>query len=256
MNFYTFCRKLLSFIGLQNVYFVTSPLPPICIYRKCKGFAVKGLFLLLFFMGYFITPVLSQSDSSFYKIDSLPNFACLVDSLEAYYKLEAAHQIDQFTYIEKYKWLKFAPSFGWNITTSTPVIYWNSNELFNALNWKRKNKAQIISIIHKVNLAYQKASIQLRQKHDLFYIKQNLLKQKVHILRLEKAYIGLKEEQYEKHQLPPSQWITSQIAYENKILELINIQYDLVFLKANILELAFFGERLTLLDPKGDDSGN
>lgn len=256
MNFYTFCRKLLSLIGLQNVYFVTTPLPPIRIYRKCKSFGFKSLFLLFVFVCCFYRPVLGQTDSSFFEIDSLPPFQSLIDSLGEYYKLEAQHQIELFTYVEKYKWLKFAPSFGWNITTSTPVVYWNSNDLFDAFNWKRKNKAQIISIIHKVNLAYQKASIQLRQQYDLFYIKQSLLQQKIHILRLEKNYIGLKEDQYNKHQLPPSQWITSQIAYENKILELINIQYELVFLKANILELAFFGERVILLDPIADDSRN
>ena len=241
----------------QYVYSVTPPLPPHRYYVVCRVTMTNVVKNVLVFVSFFGLTFLGYSqDSLLYEIDSLPSTEILIESLGEYHKEEATYEIGQYTYIEKWKWLKYAPSFGWNFISNTPYIGYNSTDLFNAINYKRKKTAHLESIIYKINQQYNKNSIELVYQIDLYESKILIYKQKIRIIELEKTYFGVLKEEYETHKLLPTKYIKADIAYQNKILELTKLRFELKQLRAEILQLAYFGERITLITSYNDVSTN
>lgn len=217
----------------------------------------KEKIYMRFFVGVFLVVYsvsFSQSvDSTIYV---LPSFDSLTVCLQSVYKERAYIEVSEYMYIEKYKWLKYCPSFGWNFISNTPYVGYSTSQLFDVLNYKRKKVAFLNTILHRVNAEYNSSYIELRAKYDIFSTKTDILKQKLEVLELEKAYIEIEENQYHKKDLSPSQWIKTQITYKNKLIELTNLVAELQQLKESIFVLTGFSSPAILIKSLEDVSAN
>jgi len=258
---YFFCGNTYAKPRAQNLNSVTPPDPPIYKYTNyivIKNFLrfITVLLLSIFFSFRSFCQDTLSIDRSLLVIDTIPIVDTLFVTLGNYYMSEASYEIEQFTYVEKWKWLKYAPSFAWNFTLGTPIVGWNSTQLFEAINSKRKHTAYLNSIIHRINLEYQKASISLKLKYDIYGIKRAVYSRKLAIVKLEQTYISILLEEYNDHEITPTTYIQSQISYENRLLELAKLKFELNQLKNEILELAFYGIYIDLIKNIEDVSTN
>jgi hypothetical protein len=236
---------------------VTPPVPPIstCTVGERYKILLKEYALVLVLLLGVVSSVHSQ-DSLLYKLDTLPTKELLLESLGEYHTEEAVFLIMEFTYVEKWQWLRYAPSFGWNFISNTPYIGYNSTDLFNAINHKRKKTSQLKALIHKINLDYNKKSISLVYRIELYKSLEYTYSQKLKIIDLEKTYFGILKEEYKQHKLEPTKYIKADISYQNKVLELSQLRFRLKQLKVEILELAYFGDRVTLFNSYSDVPSN
>ncbi len=205
---------------------------------------IRGFFSVLF-IGV-LSCSFSQLDASLYAVDSVPSLEALHGKLSEYYREQAVAELGLYTYVERWQWLKYAPTFGWNFTLNSPVIGWNSNDLFSAINYKRKKQAYVTSYLKKLNQAYNIACIRLNSYYDIFGMKQRVYLSKIKVLELEYSYMQIITDQYHKHEITPSDYIKKQINYESKIIDLELLKFELMRLKIDILELAFFSDNIQL----------
>lgn len=247
LYFFTFCGISATKAGEQNEYSVTPPFPPVGIYTTERNRLCKLLILLLLLFS-------QRINGQVIEIDSLPKIEELGITLGDFHRREASYQIEQYTYQERWKWLKYMPSFGWNFITNAPYAGYNTTDLFNTLNLSRQKRAYIESIIHKTNLDFQKSAIQLKLKYDLYHSKLDLFNQKLVLLELAKKYLQIQEDLYRKKELTPSQYLTDQISYEGKFLEIMSLKSDMRQLRNEILELSFFGDKEILIKSLEDVS--
>jgi len=178
----------------------------------------------------------------------LPDKEILFESLGEYYKEATITEIETFTYVEKWKWLQFAPSFGWNFVQNTPYIGWSSSDLFNAINAKRAKKAKILGIIRTANLNYDTKCKQIALKTHVFEAKKRVFDTKTGLLTLKEQFYGIFKDKYDRKELEPSIYIQKSIDFENFKLEIEQLRYELVKIKIDILQTAYFGEVNTLFD--------
>ena len=236
----------------QNTYSVPPPYPPIVETVKGKKKEIKVvLFIAIFLMcfnGVCSTPKIDTVNTPTH----IPEFDTLINSLQLNYTNKAVLEIYIFTYVEKFKWLKFAPSFGWNFISNTPFIGYNSSQLFDALNYKRKKKAVLDDMLLKINQEYRLQSIQLLSKCERFNTLWLTLNQKKEILRLEYDYLILHEELYTDKQIGPSKWLQLQIAFRNKLVEYNNFVSSIQMLREEILMLSYYGETEPLFETLED----
>jgi hypothetical protein len=195
------------------------------------------MFLMIFFCGLKVR----GQDSSLFVVEKLTCIDTLLKALGEYHKEVAVYEIEKYTYVEKWKWLKFAPSFGWNFMQNTPYIGYNSAQLFNALNFKRKKQAQINSIIHQINLNFRNNSIKLKLMEGNYRIKTTIFKHVKGMLSLEKEHFKLREQQYSKKEITPSQWIQEQLRFKSKVLNLMNLKFELETIKNDVITLSYYG---------------
>lgn len=240
----------------QNTYSVPPLILPYSICGKRRIERIKqGLFIVLFlvcFYGVSSTPKVDTVNSPTH----IPKFDTLIHSLQLNYTKKAVLEIYIFTYVEKFKWLKFAPSFGWNFISNTPFIGYNSSQLFDAINYKRKKKAILDDMLLKINQEYRLQSIQLLSKCERFNTLWLTLNQKKEILRLEYDYLILHEELYTDKQIGPSKWLQLQIAFRNKLVEYNNFVSSIQMLREEILMLSYYGETEPLFETLEDVPAN
>ncbi|MGL1888706.1 MAG: hypothetical protein OCD76_19490 [Reichenbachiella sp.] len=187
---------------------------------------------------------------------ALPEIDALMKTLGESFKSEAAYQIEQFTYVEKWKWLKYLPTFGYDFSMNRPIVAYNSNALFGVINSGRKKEANLNSIIHKINLDYEREAISLSLNYDIFGTQNAVYHNRMQVLRLEKMNMDLSYNQYKEHHLEPSQYLNKLISFKNKVLQLSELKTDIVKLRSELLEMAFYGERRILLNSVEDVTTN
>ena len=247
------CNVLSSPMGLHNHYFVTPPVPPIRMIATCGRTFVQVLIKTHLFFFFFLSHSSSaQRAISFDSLDKsmleVPVLDSLIGSLESKYQSIAEYEIEQYTYIQKWKWLKYAPSFGWDLSLSRPIIGWNSTKLFDAINFNRNNRSKITSIIHRLKLDFQLEVITLSLNYDKFGVKAALYAQQLNIAELEKTYISIIQEQYESREITPSDHIKSSISYSNKLLDVLKLRYELIELRHEILIQCNYAQSIPVLN--------
>jgi hypothetical protein len=171
----------------------------------------------------------------------------LVNSLINHSKRECIYNITELTYVEKYKWLRYIPSFGWNFVSNTPFLGYNSNELFSLLNMKRRKKAQLDAIIHRINEDYRKNSISLNMKYDRFEQLQRTFKHMKLIYNLEREVFEIRTIQYKKLQITPSDYLQEQISIQNKYLILLQAQANIEALREELYSIAYYPTQKDLI---------
>jgi hypothetical protein len=198
-------------------------------------------YIVLILMVIFLGLKVKGKDSTLFVVEKLISIDTLLKALGQYHKEVAVYEIEKYTYIEKWKWLQYAPSFGWNFIQNSPYIGYNSSQLFNALNFKRKKQAQINSIINQINLNFRKNSIKLKLIEGNYRKKTAIFNHVKKMMRLEKEHFTLRGQQYNKKEITPSQWIQEQLRFESKVLNLMNLKFELEEIRNDIITLAYYG---------------
>jgi hypothetical protein len=113
---------------------------------------IKVLFLVQILRGPFLQP------------DSLPERGRLFASLRAFHAEAASAKVAEFSALEKYRFMKWLPTFGlgYNLSgTPVPTVGFSLSQIYTNLNDKEKNSKKIESILRTELMSQKEDSISL-----------------------------------------------------------------------------------------------
>jgi hypothetical protein len=97
-------------------------------------------------------------------LDSLPERGKLFASLKAFHQESAIVKVTEFSALEKYRWMKWLPTFGLGYNLSgapVPTVGFSLSQIYNNLNDKEKNSKKIESILKSELMSQKEDSISL-----------------------------------------------------------------------------------------------
>lgn len=171
----------------------------------------------------------AQSDSLLLNVQSLKS------SLRQYYIKKTEAEQEEYMYNLKFKWLMFLPSFGWNFIANTPSLSYNTNELSNAINYKRRKTSKLESIRKQNEVQFN------RDLNDVVVMCENLKLQisTYNLLELNFTIINesfeLIELSYKNAELKPSEYLQKKISYQSALLNKQKTLNDLILYRNEIL---------------------
>lgn len=184
---------------------------------------------------------LAQINDSF-----IPNLDSLKASCKFFYTKQAIADLSQFDYRVKFQLLNFLPSPGWNVATNSPIFSINFSDIFRAVNLRRQNVAQARRIILLYESQMNAALIEVTQLHASLVNQLNLYNASLKVLELEKQKFSMVEKDYTLAVIPPSDYLTAQIAFSTLENNLNVRLFDLQRAKAELLIKAKKGDWVAL----------
>jgi hypothetical protein len=184
---------------------------------------------------------LAQINDSF-----IPNLDSLKASCKFFYTKQAIADLSQFDYRVKFQLLNFLPSPGWNVATNSPIFSINFSDIFRAVNLRRQNVAQARRIILLYESQMNAALIEVTQLHASLVNQLNLYNASLKVLELEKQKFSMVEKDYTLAVIPPSEYLTAQIAFSTLENNLNVRLFDLQRAKAELLIKAKKGDWVAL----------
>ncbi len=190
--------------------------------------------------------ILSITSKAVYTAYDLEHIDSLINSLKVYHIKKYNSEINSYLYSEKYKFLKYVPSFGWNFMSNTPFIGYNTSELFNMLNLKRKQKAEIESIKLKCELEFNNDVIELKTLIRNYNIKLQYFYDSKLLFDAERELFEITIQKYKNHEATPSEYLTKHIHFENVDLQRLKLETEIFEMKNLILLKAKKTEYISL----------
>lgn len=184
---------------------------------------------------------LAQINDSF-----IPNLDSLKASCKFFYTKQAVADLTQFDYRVKLQLLNFLPSPGWNVATNSPIFTINFSDIFRAVNLRRQNVAQARRIILLYESQMNAALIEVVQLHASLTNQLHVYNQSLKVLELEKQKFSMVEKDYTLAIIPPSEYLTAQIAFSTLENNLNVRLFDLQKAKAELLIKAKKGDWVAL----------
>jgi hypothetical protein len=184
---------------------------------------------------------LAQINDSF-----IPNLDSLKASCKFFYTKQAIADLSQFDYRVKFQLLNYLPSPGWNVATNSPIFSINFSDIFRAVNLRRQNVAQARRIILLYESQMNAALIEVTQLHASLVNQLNLYNASLKVLELEKQKFSMVEKDYTLAVIPPSEYLTAQIAFSTLENNLNVRLFDLQRAKAELLIKAKKGDWVAL----------
>lgn len=182
-----------------------------------------------------------QIDKSF-----LPSLDSLKTSCKFFYTKQAIADLSQFDYKVKFQFLNYIPSPGWNVATNSPIFTISFSDIFRAVNFRRQNVAQARRIILFYEAQMNAALIEVTQLHLSLANQLNLYNASLKVLELEQQKFSMVEKDYSLALIPPSEFLTAQIAFSNLVNNLNVRLFDLQKAKAELLIKAKKGDWVAL----------
>lgn len=239
----TFCGHKPIFWRPQSSNFVTPLVPPI---QSAQVAERKRIIYYFFLVAFFYSFNCKASDSSF--VSSLVINDSIYTDIVEYYENKTTVEIGDYTYKEKYKWVKFLPSFGYFVLQNQPWLGWNSTQLFDVLNYKRRKKALILKIIKTNQIACATDFMKLERLVSKFKRMKNIYDNLLIRLDLEKAILDIKEEQYKTHDITNEEYFRANISYNEVELRVGNMELLILETYNSIQELAHRKENVNLFN--------
>lgn len=176
----------------------------------------------------------------------IPSLDSLKSSCKHFYTKQAIADLSQFDYRVKFQLLNFLPSPGWNVATSSPIFSINFSDIFRAVNLRRQNVAQARRIILLYESQMNAALIEVTQLHLSLANQLQLYNASIKVLELEKQKFSMVEKDYTLAIIPPSEYLTAQIAFST-LQNNLNVRlFDLQKAKAELLIKAKKGDWVAL----------
>jgi hypothetical protein len=176
----------------------------------------------------------------------VPNLDSLKNSCQYFYTKQAIADLAQFDYRIKAQFLNYIPSPGWNVATNSPIFSINFSDIFRVVNLRRQNIAQARRIILFYEAQMNAALIEVTQLHTSLTNQLSLYNASLKVLELEKQKFSMVEKDYTLAVIPPSEFLTAQIAFNNLINNLNVRLFDLQKAKAELLIKAKKGDWVAL----------
>lgn len=176
----------------------------------------------------------------------IPNLDSLKSSCKYFYTKQAIADLSQFDYRVKFQLLNYLPSPGWNVATNSPIFTVNFSDIFRAVNLRRQNVAQARRIILFYESQMNAALIEVTQLHASLVNQLNLYNASLKVLELEKQKFSMVEKDYTLAVIPPSEYLTAQIAFSTLENNLNVRLFDLQRAKAELLIKAKKGDWVAL----------
>ena len=165
-----------------------------------------------------------------------------------YYERKTIIELEEFTTVQRFKWIQSLPSFGYDFISNRPLLGWNSNQLFKALNYKRNKEALMLKIVKsnsmKCSSDYMKLERMILRFDKLKLISKNLDKR----LSLESKILNLKKEQFKKHEINNETFFRASISYNEIELRVQKAELDLIGLYNSIQEIGHAKENVNLFN--------
>ncbi|MFM7853289.1 MAG: TolC family protein, partial [Flammeovirgaceae bacterium] len=167
--------------------------------------------------------------------DFIPNIDSLKSSCIHFYAKRAIADLTAYNYKIKWQVLNYLPSPGWNVATNSPILQINFGDIFRAVNLRRQNVAQARRIILYYESEMNAALIEVTQLHQSLVNQLHLYNSSIKVLELEKQKFDMVEKDYTNTIIPPSEYLTAQIAFST-LQNNLNIRlFDLQKAKAELL---------------------
>jgi hypothetical protein len=176
----------------------------------------------------------------------IPNLDSLKNSCKYFYTKQAIADLSQFDYRVKFQLLNYLPSPGWNVATNSPIFSINFSDIFRAVNLRRQNVAQARRIILLYESQMNAALIEVTQLHASLVNQLNLYNASLKVLELEKQKFSMVDKDYTLAVIPPSEYLTAQIAFSTLENNLNVRLFDLQRAKAELLIKAKKGDWVAL----------
>lgn len=178
----------------------------------------------------------------------LPSLDSLKASCINFYIKQAIADLEQFNYKSKGQILNYLPSPGWNFATASPILSLSFNDLYQAINTRRINKAQAQSIVLSYEAAMNAALIEVMQLHTALSFQVQFYNASLEILELEKQRFSIVQIDFDKSLIPPSQYLAAQISFANLKNAINQKLFELYRSRSELLIKAKKGDWVSLPD--------
>lgn len=171
------------------------------------------------------------------KIDStfIPNYDSLKLSLQDFYRRKTTAEQQQYKYKQKWRWLKYLPSVGYSFFLNTPIVSYNTNEVYNAINDKHIIRAQCESLSQINETLYNEDLTEVKYTVEILRDRIQQYNSQLMIFDLEKKRYEIVEKSYTNKEITPTEFITKQIDYNNFQGQLRKEYTDIKILRNEIL---------------------
>jgi hypothetical protein len=221
--------------------------PNINYITKGKSICIKNLIaLVLFIISILLLVSTNLPAQTPIPATFIPNLDSLKSSCKYFYTKQAIADLSQFDYRVKFQLLNYLPSPGWNVATNSPIFSINFSDIFRAVNLRRQNVAQARRIILLYESQMNAALIEVTQLHASLVNQLNLYNASLKVLELEKQKFSMVEKDYTLAVIPPSEYLTAQIAFSTLENNLNVRLFDLQRAKAELLIKAKKGDWVAL----------
>lgn len=194
-----------------------SPLEPEKFLRK----SYKAFFLIIICI--FSSSAYSQAllDTSQF----LPHRKDLEEHLRKFYTKKKEALKAEFQTKNKYKFLRFLPSLGYNFIQNTPIMIFSSSQIESYQNTKATQKAKIQSIERVNEVDFNEILNEVIQLRETLKNRIDYYNSRVKNFEIQKAlFIEIIEKQYKNREIPPSEYLKQLKDFQTQ-LNLIEYEY-------------------------------
>jgi hypothetical protein len=147
--------------------------------------------------------------------DTLPERGKLFASLKAFHQESAIVKVTEFSALEKYRWMKWLPTFGlgYNLAGApVPTVGFSLSQIYNNLNDKEKNSKKIESILRAESLSQKEDSLNLEGAIKKVEILRGSLKWIDAKAQIDEELFEATKEKYLAKELPKETYLTAKKA--------------------------------------------
>lgn len=173
--------------------------------------------------------------------DLIVECAVLETSLRRHFIDLAEALIEEFSYKEKGKVLRYLPSLGYNFITNSPHIAYSSSALYAAINDRHIKRAKIRSIRKAMQNSFQAEIKKLRKHYANLEADIEYYNQAIQLYQINQVIFSIRQQQYQNLEIVPLEFLRSQLRIKEEEMRLRKKYHAILKCRNHILEIAQVG---------------
>lgn len=154
----------------------------------------------------------------------------IINSLSTFYNKKDSAEKNFLKVQDRFKFLKFTPGLGYSLAQKSPVISLNTNDVFLALNYTQRKKAEKLKITAQNEILFNNDIITCLRLRSTLITKIFTFNSKYNLLEINTLLFEIIDKKYTNKEITPSDFFQEKLRFETLKISLLQDRENILAL--------------------------
>lgn len=184
--------------------------------------------------------ILALTLAQTFSYDTLPNKSLLMASLRTFHLQKVNAAIQEFSAAEKYRWMKWMPTFGLRATQADvrPTVGFTFSQVYTNLNLREQTKQKMQSLMLNAAISFKSDSLELESMlKKVDKLNAALLREET-VLKMDLEVFDIIKKQYENKEISPTEYLNQKRHFTEREAKISEKRREIDLLEIDTLKAA------------------